>query len=82
MCKSEFTYYSSQTEAEAVTVRCRDCGKPMATAGQQRWREGDYYTLATCESIVCELRGYTFSANGYEDVDLDRYRNVNASSGA
>lgn len=73
MNTDNFTYYNSETEAEAAVIPCRCCGQPMRTGAQQHWRTGDYYTLVTCDHTDCAMSGYTFSANGYADVDLSKY---------
>lgn len=56
-----------------TVILCRCCGERAETAEQPHWDGSGTFTLLTCWNTACSMRGYTFAAKDYLDLDLVPY---------
>lgn len=54
-------------------TNCRACNEPMETFSQERPGGKPRMTCATCVNTDCAMHGYTFSLEGYSEIDLAKY---------
>lgn len=56
-----------------TTTLCRCCNEPMDSFDQETPNGKPRLTCATCVNDDCAMNGFTFSLNGYPEIDLAKY---------